>query len=91
MFCDWEGVWVGCTLNGWGTLGELSQELKDVSVEPWRYLGKCCQRSRQPLVGKTLDVTTFMMRFDGVDELRKLSRPLGHRLRFWRTTTGTAC
>lgn len=91
MFCDWEGVWVGCTLNGRGTLGELSQELKDVSVEPWRYLGKCCQRSRQPLVGKTLDITTFMMRFDGVDELRKLSRPLGHRLRFWRTTTGTAC
>lgn len=54
MFCDLERVWVGCTLNGWGTLGELSQELKDVSVEPWRYLGKCCQRSRQPSVGKTL-------------------------------------
>ena len=91
MFCDWEGVWVGCTLNGRGTLGELSQELKDVSVEPGRSLGKCCQWSRQPLVGKTLDVTTFMIRFDGVDELRKLSRPLGHRLRFWKTTAGTAC
>lgn len=39
----------------------------------------------------TFDVTVFMVRFDGVDEERKLSRPLGHRLRFWRITTGTAC
>lgn len=34
VFCNLEGVWVGCALNGWGALGEPSQELKDVSVEP---------------------------------------------------------
>ena len=52
VFCDLERVWVGCTLNGWGTLGELSQELKDVSVEPWRYLGNVANGAGSLLLEK---------------------------------------